>query len=72
MDTDSVPMAIESLLLSSILTFVFVGLKLFGIISWPWLWVLSPLWIREIINVSLLVFMLLVIFVCYGVDCLVD
>jgi|GEM_PF-2550071 hypothetical protein len=29
----------------SMLTIVFVGLKLARIIDWPWLWVLSPLWI---------------------------
>lgn len=27
------------------LTVVFATLKLFGAINWPWLWVLSPLWI---------------------------
>lgn len=28
-----------------ILTIVFVVLKLIGVISWSWLWVLSPIWI---------------------------
>lgn len=28
-----------------LLTILFIGLKLGGVISWPWLWVLSPLWI---------------------------
>ena len=27
------------------LTALFIILKLCGVISWPWLWVLSPLWI---------------------------
>jgi hypothetical protein len=27
------------------LTILFIGLKLGGVITWPWLWVLSPLWI---------------------------
>ena len=27
------------------LTILFVGLKLTNYISWPWLWVLSPIWI---------------------------
>ena len=27
------------------LTLLFIGLKLGKVISWPWLWVLSPLWI---------------------------
>ena len=28
-----------------LLTVLFVGLKLTGYITWPWVWVLSPLWI---------------------------
>ncbi len=31
--------------LGSVLTIVFVVLKLVGVINWSWLWVLSPLWI---------------------------
>lgn len=31
--------------LASVLTIVFVVLKLVGTISWSWWWVLSPLWI---------------------------
>lgn len=27
------------------LTLLFVALKLTGQINWPWLWVLSPIWI---------------------------
>ena len=29
---------------SEVLTLLFIGLKL-GVISWPWLWLLSPIWI---------------------------
>lgn len=29
----------------STLTLIFIVLKLTGHISWPWLWVLSPIWI---------------------------
>lgn len=28
-----------------LLGFVFIALKAFGIVSWPWIWVLSPFWI---------------------------
>lgn len=28
-----------------VLTVIFVVLKLVGVISWPWLWVLAPIWI---------------------------
>ena len=27
------------------LTILFIALKLCGVISWSWLWVLSPIWI---------------------------
>lgn len=28
-----------------VLTLIFVVLKLVGVISWSWVWVLSPMWI---------------------------
>ena len=28
------------------LALLFIGLKLCGVIDWPWLWVLSPIWIQ--------------------------
>jgi len=31
--------------LGGLLTVLFVGLKLGHVISWSWVWVLSPLWI---------------------------
>ncbi len=31
--------------LFGVLLIVFVTLKLIGLIDWPWIWVLSPLWI---------------------------
>ena len=30
---------------TGLLTLLFIGLKLGGVISWSWLWVLSPIWI---------------------------
>lgn len=30
---------------SGLLAIVFITLKLLGVIAWPWLWVLAPLWI---------------------------
>lgn len=29
----------------SLLTILFIGLKLCGVIAWSWWWVLAPLWI---------------------------
>ena len=34
-----------------LLTVLFIGLKLAGIIHWTWLWVLSPIWISIIVGV---------------------
>jgi Transmembrane Fragile-X-F protein. len=31
------------------LTLLFIGLKLGKVISWSWLWVLSPLWISFVL-----------------------
>ena len=31
--------------IAEVLLIVFVILKLCGVITWPWVWVLSPLWI---------------------------
>ena len=36
------------------LAILFIGLKLGGVISWTWLWVLSPLWIPLAIGVAIL------------------
>jgi hypothetical protein len=38
----------------SILTMLFVTLKLCGVIDWSWWWVLSPLWIMAAIVVLIL------------------
>ncbi|MEW6121275.1 MAG: hypothetical protein AB1698_01580 [Pseudomonadota bacterium] len=33
----------------SVLLILFATLKLIGLITWPWLWVLAPLWIGAIV-----------------------
>lgn len=40
--------------LSGWLTILFVGLKLTGHITWPWVWVLSPLWISALIFLAII------------------
>lgn len=45
--------------LCSVLTIVFIVLKLVGVINWSWLWVLSPLWIELIIVIVLVVILAL-------------
>lgn len=39
-----------SLGIVSILTIIFVILKLCGVIEWSWLWVFSPIWISLLIT----------------------
>lgn len=46
--------------LPSLLTVLFVGLKLAGVISWSWLWVLSPLWIPFVFAVLWMLFVVAV------------
>lgn len=37
--------SLKGLGFAGVLTIVFIVLKLIGVISWSWVWVLSPLWI---------------------------
>ena len=46
--------------LCSVLTIVFIVLKLVGVINWSWLWVLSPLWIEVIIAIVLVIIIALI------------
>lgn len=49
-----------SSLLPSLLLVLFVGLKLGGVITWSWLWVLSPLWIPLAIVLVIMVIFIVV------------
>ena len=40
---------------SGLLAVLFIGLKLCGVITWSWLWVLSPLWVGFFLFVVFLV-----------------
>ena len=37
-----------------LLTIAFIVLKLCGVIQWPWLWVLSPIWISFLVVIGTL------------------
>lgn len=37
-----------------LLTVLFIGLKLGGVIAWSWWWVLSPLWIPAVVALAIL------------------
>ena len=43
-----------------LLTLVFIVLKLTGVISWSWGWVLAPLWIPFLFGVIIIIVLLLV------------
>ena len=40
---------------AGLLTIAFIVLKLTGVISWSWLWVLSPIWISFVIVILVVV-----------------
>lgn len=44
----------------SVLTIVFIVLKLLGVIQWSWIWVLSPIWISAVIAVAVFSVILIV------------
>jgi sterol desaturase/sphingolipid hydroxylase (fatty acid hydroxylase superfamily) len=39
---------------TGLLTILFIGLKLTGHINWPWIWVLSPIWISLLIFLAII------------------
>lgn len=39
----------------SLLTIVFIVLKLCGVITWSWIWVLAPLWIPVLVGIIAIV-----------------
>lgn len=51
--------------LSTLLTVLFVGLKLTNCIDWSWWWVLSPLWIPSAL-------VLLVILLLFTLKCIIN
>ena len=38
-----------------VLAILFIALKLTGVITWPWLWVLAPIWISWLIIAVLVI-----------------
>ena len=45
--------------LPGLLTVLFVGLKLTHVITWSWLWVLSPIWISFLIAIAFIVILII-------------
>lgn len=56
---------------TSLLGVLFVGLKLTGHISWPWVWVLSPFWIPLAIVLAVLLVAALVLAGAACIDALI-
>lgn len=46
-----------------LLTLIFITLKLTGFIAWPWVWVLSPLWISATLSIVLILIVLIIAFI---------
>ena len=44
---------------AGLLTILFIGLKLGGVINWSWWWVLSPLWISFLAAIGIVAFIVL-------------
>tara|TARA_Y100000310_G_C20349528_1_gene653662 strand:+ start:36 stop:242 length:207 start_codon:yes stop_codon:yes gene_type:complete len=40
--------------LTTLLTMLFITLKLCGVVAWSWWWVLSPIWISFVLIAALL------------------
>lgn len=40
---------------TTLLTIVFVVLKLIGVINWSWVWVLAPLWISALLTIAIII-----------------
>ena len=40
-----------------LLTLLFIGLKLGGVINWSWWWVLAPLWGSVVFVIGLIIFL---------------
>lgn len=38
-----------------LLTLLFIGLKLGGVISWSWWWVLAPVWMSWLLALAILI-----------------
>lgn len=45
------------------LALIFIVLKLIGVINWPWLWVLSPIWIPLVILILPLIILPLIVLI---------
>jgi len=59
-DNEELHIGIRSNSFSTLLTIVFIVLKLCKVITWSWVWVLSPLWIGWLIALLLIIIVLII------------
>ena len=48
---------------SGLLTIVFIGLKLCGVIKWSWIWVLAPMWVSVALCVAIILIVVIIGFI---------
>ena len=48
---------------SGLLTIVFIVLKLCGVISWSWIWVLAPMWVSVALCVAIILIVAIIGFI---------
>lgn len=46
---------------AGLLTIVFIILKLVGVISWSWVWVLSPIWISILLWLVIALILIIIV-----------
>lgn len=51
---------------AGLLFLLFLGLKLGGVITWPWVWVFAPIWIPALIVLVVILVGLIVAWVSVG------
>ena len=51
-----------------LLTIVFITLKLLGVITWSWVWVLAPLWISLAIGIIAILVILVIVVIMALID----
>lgn len=49
----------------SLLALLFITLKLTGVITWSWWWVLAPIWIPALIGI---VIFIIVLIICFAIN----
>lgn len=61
-DIESVTINISGLF-ATLLTVLFIALKLTNVIDWAWIWVISPMWIQ----CGLLILILMILAICVAI-----